>query len=45
MTMLWPTTVTPIAFGLLVLACVGWLLSEWLLGHHESGRSERDHLS
>jgi hypothetical protein len=45
MTMLWPTTVTPIAFGLLVLACIGWLLSEWLLGHHEPRRTERDHLS
>jgi hypothetical protein len=28
-----------------VLACVGWLLSEWLLGHHAPSRSESDHLS
>src|SRR6185295_12185096 len=34
LTMLWPTTLTPAAFGLLVLACAIWLLSEWLLGRH-----------
>jgi hypothetical protein len=35
-TMVWPTTLTPIVFGLLVLACVAWLASEWLLGHRHA---------
>jgi hypothetical protein len=38
----WPTTLTPIAFVLLVLACAAWLASEWLLGHHHArGRHAR----
>jgi hypothetical protein len=37
-TMVWPTTLTPIVFGLLVLACIAWLASEWLLGRHRHAR-------
>lgn len=42
-TMMWPTTLTPIVFGLLVLACITWLASEWLLGrHHHAHHHARD---
>lgn len=44
MTMVWPTTLTPIAFGLLVTACAAWLLSEWVLGRRDDAHG-RGHLT
>jgi 4-hydroxybenzoate polyprenyltransferase len=40
----WPTTLTPIAFLLLVALCATWLISEWLLVRRDrrAARHDRD---